>query len=597
VDLLRSDRAGGTVTSDAAVDWLLTADERGNPATAIDAEHGDGHAWTAGNHVTVHVDGTAYFTRLHELLSGLGPGDWIYLTDWRIDATRELTGPGSELGPLLASLARRGVAIRGLLWRSHPALVRFNQDANRVLSTLVNRAGGQLVADQRVRRFGSHHQKLLVVHRPNDPIRCIAFVGGIDLARGRRDDPEHLGDADPVRIDPRYGWRPPWHDLQLELAGPAVLDVDLTFRERWEDPSHPDHRNPLRAMWRRFSHEPRRLELLQRRLSPPQVGSHTVQVLRTYPARRRVIPFAPDGERSIARAYLKALARARSLVYIEDQYLWGTLVADALAAALRRSPDLRMTIVVPRYPDRDGRLSGRAARAAQWRAINNLVSTGGPRVAVYDVENEHGTPIYVHAKAVMIDDVGRWSARPTSTGAPGPTTPRSPARSSTRNATPASRPTRVAWATGPGCSPASYGCACGASTSGSGTTTPTTPGCWTRSEASRPGGRPRPGSRPGTMAAIGAGGHPDGSGLTKSSWLRPSRPAGRRPCTGSRSTPTAGLYPYDAIRESSPRRPCSGPAPGAASFVQTRVGVEPELLDCDLDHLAGEPQSLSYQLT
>jgi len=56
-----------------------------------------------------------------------------------------------------------------------------------------------------------------------------------------------------------------------------------------------------------------------------------VQVLRTYPARHRAIPFAPDGERSIARAYLKALGRARSLVYIEDQYLWGSLVSDALA--------------------------------------------------------------------------------------------------------------------------------------------------------------------------------------------------------------------------------------------------------------------------
>jgi len=90
----------------------------------------------------VHVDGAPYFGRLHQLLSGLGPGDWVYLTDWRIDATRQLTGAGSELGPLLAALACRGVAVRGLLWRSHPALVRFNQDANRVLSTLVNRAGG-----------------------------------------------------------------------------------------------------------------------------------------------------------------------------------------------------------------------------------------------------------------------------------------------------------------------------------------------------------------------------------------------------------------------------------------------------------------------
>jgi hypothetical protein len=59
-----------------------------------------------------------------------------------------------------------------------------------------------------------------------------------------------------VRIDPRYGRRPPWHDLQLEPHGPAVLDVDLTFRERWEDSTPPDHRNPLRAMWRRVSASP-----------------------------------------------------------------------------------------------------------------------------------------------------------------------------------------------------------------------------------------------------------------------------------------------------------------------------------------------------
>src|SRR4029450_7304038 len=279
---------------DGAAAWLLTADERGNSATAIDLERGDGQAWSPGNRFTVHVDGPAYFGRLHQLLSSLAAGDWVYLTDWRIDATRRLAGPGTELGPLLARLARQGVAIRGLLWRSHPAVIHFNQDANRVLGTMVNRAGGQLVADQRVRRFGSHHTKLLVVHCPDHPRRCIAFVGGIDLSRGRCDDPEHVGDADPVRIDPRYGRRPPWHDLQLEVHGPAVLDVDHTFRERWEDRTPTDHRNPLRAVWRRVSHEPRRRQLLMRRLPPPRVGSHTVQVLRTYPARHRAIPLAPD---------------------------------------------------------------------------------------------------------------------------------------------------------------------------------------------------------------------------------------------------------------------------------------------------------------
>jgi phosphatidylserine/phosphatidylglycerophosphate/cardiolipin synthase-like enzyme len=320
-------------------------------------------------------------------------------------ATRELVGPGSQLGPLLAWLARGGVAIRGLVWRSHTSLIRMNQDANRVLSTIVNRAGGRLVADQRVRRFGSHHQKLLVVHVPNDPRRCVGFVGGIDLSRGRRDTQDHRGDDDPVRIDPRYGRRPPWHDVQLEVRGPAVLDVDLTFQERWEDTTPADRRNPLRAMWRRLSHEPRRRELLLRRPLPPPVGSHAVQVLRTYPARRRATPFAPDGERSIARAWQKALRRARALAYIEDQYLWGTLVAEQLAVALCGTPELRMIIVVPRHPDRDGRIYGRAARAAQWRAIQRLVAAGGRRVAVYDLENEQGAPIYVHSKLVVVDDV------------------------------------------------------------------------------------------------------------------------------------------------------------------------------------------------
>ena len=97
----------GDGARDAAPHWLLTAAERGNPATTIDAEHADRQAWTAGNRVTVHIDGAAYFARLYELLSGLAAGDRVYLTGWRIDATRQLDGPGSDLGPLLVRLAHR----------------------------------------------------------------------------------------------------------------------------------------------------------------------------------------------------------------------------------------------------------------------------------------------------------------------------------------------------------------------------------------------------------------------------------------------------------------------------------------------------------
>jgi phosphatidylserine/phosphatidylglycerophosphate/cardiolipin synthase-like enzyme len=107
----------------------------------------------------------------------------------------------------------------------------------------------------------------------------------------------------------------------------------------------------------------------------------------------------------VARAYLKAISRARRLVAIEDQYLWSQDAADALAQALRANPALLVVIVVPRYPDRDGRLTGAANRVARKRVIETLAQAGGPRVAVYDLENLQGTPIYVHAKVCIIDDV------------------------------------------------------------------------------------------------------------------------------------------------------------------------------------------------
>jgi Phosphatidylserine/phosphatidylglycerophosphate/cardiolipin synthases and related enzymes len=130
-----------------------------------------------------------------------------------------------------------------------------------------------------------------------------------------------------------------------------------------------------------------------------------VQVVRTYPAKRPRYPFAANGERSIARAYLKAIARARSLVYLEDQYLWSVDAAHALADALRKHPGLRVVAIVPRHPDRAGRATSAAASIGREHVTKILRRAGGDRVAVYDLENAEGTPVYVHAKVCVIDDV------------------------------------------------------------------------------------------------------------------------------------------------------------------------------------------------
>ena len=137
---------------------------------------------------------------------------------------------------------------------------------------------------------------------------------------------------------------------------------------------------------------------------PPPAGRHQVQVLRTYASKRPRFPFAADGERSIACAYEDAFARAKRLVYIEDQYLWSDLVARTLAEALRRSKALQVIAVVPRFPDQDGRISGPPNRLGQLAAMELLAHAGGDRFAVYDLENRAGTPVYVHAKVCIIDD-------------------------------------------------------------------------------------------------------------------------------------------------------------------------------------------------
>jgi phosphatidylserine/phosphatidylglycerophosphate/cardiolipin synthase-like enzyme len=107
----------------------------------------------------------------------------------------------------------------------------------------------------------------------------------------------------------------------------------------------------------------------------------------------------------VARSYLKALGRGRRLVYLEDQYFWSERAAHALADALRGNPELHVVVVVPRFPDRDGRVAGPAARIGRERATRIVERAGGDRVLVCDVENAEGTPIYVHAKVCIVDDV------------------------------------------------------------------------------------------------------------------------------------------------------------------------------------------------
>ena len=381
--------------------WLLNSAERANPATRLPVASG-------GNAARALVDGTAFFDALAGALEGTRRGDVVLFAQWESDAGERLRDGGASVARTLTAAARRGVLVKGLVWRTPLDVGRLSMQRNRRLARRI-RGGADVRLDQRVRPFGSHHQKFVVVRHAGRPQDDVAFVGGMDLARGRRDDTGHRSDPQALPLGRPYGRRAPWHDLHAELRGPVVHDVETVFRERWEDPA------PLsRLPWQRLADVVdagvrrvlrRTSALPPQQPPPPPAGTCTVQLLRTYPVRRPPAPFAPDGEFSIADAHAKALRRARRLVYVEDQFLWSAQAVRPFADALRDHPGLRLVVVVPRAPKSSSWLSAPPQQVGQLDALRALRAAGGDRVDVYDVENPAGRPVYVHAKVCVVDDV------------------------------------------------------------------------------------------------------------------------------------------------------------------------------------------------
>ncbi len=380
-------------------DWFLTAAERGNP-------HTDLPAWCDGNRAEPLIHGQSYFPVLAAEVEACGPGDYVFFTDWRGDPDQMVQDGGATIADVLCAAAQRGVVVKGLIWRSHLDKLQYSEQENRHLGDAIERAGGEVLLDQRVRFGGSHHQKLVVIRHPAAPERDVAFAGGIDLCHSRRDDEEHLGDPQAVQMSSQYGDRPPWHDVQLQLRGPIVDALDTVFRERWCDPAPLDMLSPIAWIRDKLSGADLTPDPLPDKPPiPPSCGPHSVQPLRTYPDAHFEYAFAPHGERSIARGYTKAITRAKRLIYLEDQYLWSKQVAELFAAALRENPELHLVAVVPRFPDVDGRFALPPNQVGRHKAIESCRRASPDRVHVFDVENHVGTPVYVHAKACVVDDV------------------------------------------------------------------------------------------------------------------------------------------------------------------------------------------------
>lgn len=227
---------------------------------------------------------------------------------------------------------------------------------------------------------GCHHHKIAVIDD------AIAFCGGIDITVGRWDTPEHL-DRDGRRDSPWGFAQPPWHDATAAVDRDGARVIGELARKRWkiaEGEDLPAPPEPERDLW------PEGLE--------PSLRDVEVGIARTRPAHGDY-----EEEREIEALYLAAIASAQRSVYIESQYFASQRIAEAIERRLAEPQGPEIVIVNPLSTEGwlEETVMG-AARALLFARCQKADHAG--RFRMYHPVAEGGTPIYVHAKVMVVDD-------------------------------------------------------------------------------------------------------------------------------------------------------------------------------------------------
>lgn len=332
--------------------------------------------------VHAHQSGEAAFAAFHDALARCsGEGSFVAIAGWDFFPDTPLV-PGVTVGAALSAAAGRGVAVRAMF--SHFPVVRTVLGEFAILPgdnagpvAFVNGLpGGAAIHDEWVLlhqfplvgpvQVGMHHQKIWVVF---DGQRLQAFCGGIDL------NPNRTAVDRPGTI--------PFHDVQVEVGGPAAEAVYLVVRERWNN--HPSR--------------PAGVEL-----RPVPVGSSSAgqraRVLTTFgnPGAFAGLagppyPFAPSGSTAIRQFLSAAIGRAERFIYLEDQYLVDASVGRELAA---RMPVLQGLVIV--LPD-DNSVNAELRQTGRRRkAVLDPLLPFLDRIAIVNADH------FVHAKMWIFDD-------------------------------------------------------------------------------------------------------------------------------------------------------------------------------------------------
>ncbi|KAF7848678.1 hypothetical protein BT93_L1749 [Corymbia citriodora subsp. variegata] len=301
----------------------------------------------------------------------------IYITGWSVyteislvrDSRRPKPGGDITIGELLKKKASEGVRVLMLVWDDRTSVGLLKKDGlmathdletehyfhdTEVHCVLCPRNpddGGSFVQDLEISTMFTHHQKIVVVDSEmpggwSQRRRIVSFVGGIDLCDGRYDTPFHslFRTLDAAHHDdfhqPNFagasitkgGPREPWHDIHSRLEGPIAWDVLYNFEQRWRKQGGNDLLLLLRELDDviippspvMFSDDPERWHVqLFRSIDG---GAAFGFPENPEDAARAGLISGKDNiiDRSIQDAYIHAIRRAKSFIYIENQYFLGS---------------------------------------------------------------------------------------------------------------------------------------------------------------------------------------------------------------------------------------------------------------------------------
>lgn len=229
----------------------------------------------------------------------------------------------------------------------------------------------------------SQHQKVVVVDN------SVAFVGGLDLTKGRWDTQEHLPKNS--KRDVKGGEIVvPYHDVQIMLSGSPAGSLGKAFRDDW-----------FKATGKTIQEtEAVRSDDVWPVDVPVDIQNTNLGICYTLPE------FNGCHEKMhIQHLYEDAICTAKNYVFIQNQYFTTPIVGNAIKALLEKEKGPEIIFVFPKATA--GWLSQYTMDVLRIRLLRELKKADvHERLKVYypDGEGLQESPINVHAKVMIVDD-------------------------------------------------------------------------------------------------------------------------------------------------------------------------------------------------